>query len=225
MGHTGCTIVEKILSAHSERTVRHGDFVDVFIDARVARDFGGANVVANLRKFGLGVADPRRTFFTFDCNPTGSDQKYTSNQQICRLFAQQQRFRVFDIDKGIGTHIAIDQGLIGPGGTLISTDSHANILGAIGAFGQGMGDVDVAHAFASGTVWFEVPATVRIEFVGTPSPAASPKDLTLAMLRTLGARGLLGLAAELYGKSIEALNLAGRITLASMATEMGESSR
>ena len=221
MGHTGHTIVEKILSVHSERDVQPRDFVDVFIDARVARDFGGANVVANLRKFGLGVADPRRTFFTFDCNPTGSDQKYTSNQQICRLFARENKFRVFDIDKGIGTHVAIDQGLIGPGGTLVSTDSHANILGAIGAFGQGMGDVDVAHAFASGTVWFQVPPTVRIDFVGTPSPAASPKDLTLAMLRDLGARGLLSLAAELYGESIEALNLAGRITLASMATEMG----
>ena len=45
----GKTIVEKILGSHAGRDVRPGDIVDVTIDARVARDFGGANVVKNIR--------------------------------------------------------------------------------------------------------------------------------------------------------------------------------
>jgi len=216
------TLCEKILGAHAgARAVAPGDIVDVGIDVRAARDFGGANVVQNLREHKLGVADPARTFFTFDCNPTGSDQKYAANQQACRVFAREHGIRVFDIDQGIGTHVAIDQGLIGPGGTLVSTDSHANILGAIGAFGQGMGDVDIAAAFAHGRVWFEVPKSVRVEFKGTPSPRATAKDLTLAALKAFGANGLLGYAAELSGEAVEALDLDGRLTLASMATEMG----
>jgi 3-isopropylmalate/(R)-2-methylmalate dehydratase large subunit len=215
------TLLEKILGAHSGRQVKPGDIVDVAIDARIARDFGGANVVQNLREHGLGVADPSRTFFTFDCNPTGSDQKYAANQQLCRQFAREHGIRVFDIDQGIGTHVAIENGLVGPGATLVSTDSHANILGAIGAFGQGMGDVDIAHAFARGRVWFEVPPTVRVLFLGKPSPLATAKDLTLAMLRVFGANGLLGLAAEIEGEAIAGLSLDGRLTLASMATEMG----
>ncbi len=48
-----------------------------------ARDFGGANVVKNMKDFGLSIEDPEKTFFTFDCNPTGSDQKYAVNQHIC----------------------------------------------------------------------------------------------------------------------------------------------
>jgi 3-isopropylmalate/(R)-2-methylmalate dehydratase large subunit len=195
--------------------------VDVAIDARVARDFGGANVVKNLRESGLGIADPARTFFTFDCNPGGSDQRYATNQQICREFARERDIRVYDIDAGIGTHIAIDEGLAVPGSTLVSTDSHANILGAIGAFGQGMGDVDVAHAFAHGRVWFKVPPTVRIILEGTPSAAATPKDITLALLKQLGAAGLLGFAAEIQGGIVESLDVSARVTLASMATEMG----
>ena len=216
------TMIEKILAAHSGRErVIPGEIVDVAIDARVARDFGGANVVKNLLDHGLPVAEPARTFFTFDCNPTGSDQKYAANQQACRVFARERGIRVFDIDSGIGTHVAIDNGLAWPGSTLVSTDSHANILGAIGAFGQGMGDQDIAAAWSFGKVWFKVPGTVRVELAGLPRPGAGPKDVGLALLRHFGAGGLLGCAAELYGEYADSLDLAGRITIASLATEMG----
>ena len=217
----GKTMIEKILGAHAGKDVSPGEIVDLTIDVRVARDFGGANVVKNIRDNGLGIDDPSKTFFTFDCNPGGSDQKYATNQQICRVFAREHSIKIYDIDSGIGTHIAIDEGLAVPGSTLVSTDSHANILGAIGAFGQGMGDVDIAQAFAMGRVWFKVPSSVKITLKGTPSPSATPKDMVLAMLRELGANDLLGYSAEIYGDAVDALGLSDRITMASMATEMG----
>ncbi len=217
----GKTILEKIIAAHAGKEVSPGDIVDITIDARAARDFGGANVVKNIQENGLSVADPSKTLFTFDCNPGGSDQKYATNQQICREFARQQDIGVYDIDAGIGTHLAIDHGHAVPGSTFVSTDSHANILGAIGAFGQGMGDLDIAQAFAYGKVWFKVPPTVKIVLTGLPSEEASAKDITLAMLKKLGASGLLGFAAEVYGDCVDGLGLASRITISSMATEMG----
>jgi len=215
------TMIEKILSAHAGREVRPGEIADVAIDGRTARDFGGANVVGNLEGRGLGIADPEKTFFTFDCNPTGSDQKYAANQQRCRLFARKHGIRVFDIDRGIGTHIAIDEGLAWPGSTFVSTDSHANILGAVGAFGQGMGDLDIAAAWANGKVWFRVPETVLVELEGHPPKGVTPKDVGLALLGYFGAGGLLGAAAEVYGPWVDGLDLAGRVTVASLATEMG----
>ncbi|MBN1163580.1 MAG: 3-isopropylmalate dehydratase large subunit [Candidatus Krumholzibacteriota bacterium] len=217
----GKTIIEKIIGSHAGKDVSPGEIVDIRIDVRVARDFGGANVARNIRENNLGIEDAAATAFTFDCNPGGSDQKYATNQQICRDFAREHSIRIYDIDSGIGTHLAIDKGLAVPGSTFVSTDSHANILGAIGAFGQGMGDVDIAHAFAYGKVWFKVPPTIKLILKGTPSPLAAPKDLVLAMLKVLGANGLLGFAAEVYGEVIEDLGLSGRITMASMATEMG----
>ena len=84
----GQTIIEKIISRHSDHEVHPGEIVDVEIDVRVARDFGGANVVKNLERAGLTVADPGKTLFTFDCNPGGSDQGYASNQQFCREYAR-----------------------------------------------------------------------------------------------------------------------------------------
>ncbi|UCE74489.1 MAG: 3-isopropylmalate dehydratase large subunit [Methanomassiliicoccales archaeon] len=217
----GKTIIEKILGAHAGRDVKLGENVDVIIDARLARDFGGANVVKNIRDNGLGIDDPSKTFFTLDCNPGGSDQKYAANQQICRMFAREQGIKIFDVNRGIGTHVAIEEGLVGPGGTLVSTDSHANILGSIGAFGQGMGDLDVAHAFAHGRVWFKVPPSMKIVLSGRPSENASAKDIVLAMAAKLGANGLLGYSAEITGDVVDSLGLAARITISSMVTEMG----
>ena len=154
------TIIEQIIASHSNQAkVKAGDIVDVFIDTRAARDFGGANVVKNLLENGLTVADASKTIFTFDCNPGGSDQKYAQNQHYCRQYAREKGIRIYDVDAGVGTHLAIDNGLAWPGSTFVSTDSHANIMGAIASFGQGMGDQDIAAAWAKGVVWFKVPAS------------------------------------------------------------------
>ena len=216
------TMLEKILAAHSKyETVKPGDIVDIEIDARVARDFGGANVVKNIRDFGLSIENPEKTFFTFDCNPTGSDQKYAVNQHICRLFARENGIKVFDIDAGIGTHILIEEGFTYPGSTAVSTDSHANILGAVGAFGQGMGDMDIAAAWNKGKVWFKIPESVKINLTGEIPADISAKDIILNLLKIFGANSLLGYSIELYGKSVENLTIDKRITISSMATEMG----
>ena len=51
-------IIEKIIAAHSDKdVVAPGQIVDIGIDARVARDFGGPNVVKNLEEYGLGIDD------------------------------------------------------------------------------------------------------------------------------------------------------------------------
>ncbi|MDF1559219.1 MAG: aconitase/3-isopropylmalate dehydratase large subunit family protein [Bacteroidales bacterium] len=218
----GMTITEKIIASHSRYdTVKPGEIIDIAIDARVARDFGGANVVKNLRDYGLTVADPSKTLFTFDCNPTGSDQKYAVNQHICRQFARNNDIRLYDIDAGIGTHLLIEEGYVWPGATAVSTDSHANILGAVGAFGQGMGDMDIAATWNSGKVWFKVPASARINLTGKLPDNVTAKDVILNLLRIYGANTLLGYSIELYGEAVDEMTLDDRITIASMGTEMG----
>jgi 3-isopropylmalate/(R)-2-methylmalate dehydratase large subunit len=218
----GMTITEKILAAHSRfETVKPGDIIDVFIDVRVARDFGGANVVKHMEENNLSIDDSARTLFTFDCNPTGSDQKYAANQHFCRLYARKNNIRVYDINKGIGTHILIEEGLAYPGVTAISTDSHANILGSVGAFGQGMGDLDIAVSWAKGKVWFKVPESVKLVLTGKLQERVSAKDIILNLLAHFGANKLLGYAVEIYGDIVEKFSLDERITISSMATELG----
>ncbi len=218
----GLTMIEKILANHSSKdVVIPGEIIDIGIDIRAARDFGGPNVVKNLINNNLEIDDISKTFFTLDCYPTTSDPKYATSQQYCRVYAREKGIKVYDVNSGIGTHLVIDKGLVTPGCTFISTDSHANILGSIGAFGQGMGDKDIAAAWASGKSWFKVPKSVKLTFKGKRPKNIYAKDIVLNLLNKFGANTLLGYAVELYGDEDEKLSLDERITISSMATEMG----
>ena len=216
------TIIEQIIQSHTQDEAAAGKIVWMDLDIRSARDFGGPNVVKSFeREYGdTAVEDKAKTFFTFDLCVPACSLKYADNQQICREFARKQGIKVFDVDQGIGSHVLIEEGLATAGKTVVGTDSHLNILGAVDCFGQGMGDVDITFAFKTGKTWFEVPETLRVDIQGTISSAATAKDLTLYILKRLGTEKAALKAVEFYGEAVKDLSLAGRITLCSMVTEM-----
>jgi len=219
----GQTIVEKIISSKSDKPVMAGETALMTIDVRSARDFGGANVVKHLeREYDVDQIDNlENTFFTFDCVVPANNIGYANNQHIIRMFARDKGLKVYDVDAGIGSHVLIEEGHAVPGKTVVGTDSHLNIMGAVGALGQGMGDTDIAFTFKTGKTWFEVPETIRLNLKGSLRAPASAKDLTLAVVKHFGANGALGKVVEVYGDLVDSLELHERITLASMGTEMG----
>ncbi|MDH7511931.1 MAG: aconitase/3-isopropylmalate dehydratase large subunit family protein [Clostridiales bacterium] len=218
----GKTIIEKIIQAHTRDEARAGRIVWMNLDIRSARDFGGPNVVKHYeREYGDSpLADRTKIFFTFDLCAPACLLRYADNQQACRDFALKHGIKVYDVDQGIGTHVLMEEGLAQPNSTVVGTDSHMNILGAVGSFGQGMGDVDIAFAFRTGRTWFEVPETVNVVIKGALKKPVSAKDLTLFLVRELGTKRLALKAAEFYGDAVAGLSLAGRLTLCSMITEM-----
>ena len=218
----GKTVIEKIIQDHTKEEVKPGKIVWMDLDVRSARDFGGPNVVKSYeQEYGdAPVADREKTYFTFDLCVPPCSLKYADNQQICREFARKQGIEVFDIDRGIGSHVLMEEGLAQARMTVVGTDSHMNILGAVGSFGQGMGDVDITFAFKTGKTWFEVPQTGKVLVKGTFSSPTTAKDLILYILKKLGTRKAALKAVEFYGETVRDLTLPGRITLCSMVTEM-----
>ena len=218
----GQTIIEKIIQNHTDDEAKPGRIVWMDLDIRSARDFGGPNVAKHYeREYGSEpVADPAKTFFTFDLCVPACSLKYANNQQICRDFAKKHRITVFDVDKGIGSHVLMEEGLASTGKTVVGTDSHLNILGAVGCFGQGMGDVDITFAFRTGKTWFEVPESLKVTVKGEFAWPTSAKDLTLFILKNLKTEKAALKSVEFFGESIKNLAMAGRITLCSMVTEM-----
>lgn len=216
------TVIEKIIHNHTQQEVSPGKIVWMTLDVRSARDFGGPNVVKNFqREYGEEpVHDGRKTFFTFDLSVPACSIKYADSQQICREFARKKGIKVYDVDEGIGSHVLMEKGHATSGSTVVGTDSHMNILGAVGSFGQGMGDVDITFAFKTGKTWFEVPETVKVVLEGEFQYPASAKDLTLFILSKLGTRKAALRAVEFVGPAAQDLSLSERITLCSMVTEM-----
>ena len=49
-------------------------------------------------------------------------------------------------------------------------------MGAICSFGQGMGDQDIAAAWAKGSIWFKTPLSIKLNFTGTLNKIISAKE-------------------------------------------------
>jgi 3-isopropylmalate/(R)-2-methylmalate dehydratase large subunit len=220
---SGKTIVEKILSEHCDEDALAGDRVWADLDLAVVRDFGGPNVVLEYEKQ-LGdrpVWDPQKIAMTFDYQAPAKVVQVANNQRICREFAAKHGIpHVFDVNAGIGQHVLLERGMVLPGSVIIGTDSHMNLLGAVGSFSTGMGTTDVAAGWATGRLWYRVPETIKITFKGQYQYPASAKDLTLFLVSQVDMSKTIYKALEFYGAPVESLSLAGRLTLASMVTEM-----
>jgi len=95
-----------------------------------------------------------------------------------------------------------------------------NLLGAVGSFATGVGTTDLVGAWCVGELWFKVPETVRVVFTGRYDEPTSAKDLLLYFISQIGTEKANYKAIEFYGEPIDRLSLAGRLTLASMVTEI-----
>ncbi len=215
-------ITEKIFSRASGRRVKPGEYVWANIDLVAMRDFGGPNVVQEYKDNfnGAAVFDNKKVAITFDLHIPPRDEKVARNQQILREFAREKGIRLFDVNTGVGQHILLENGLVKPWNVVVGTDSHMNLLGAVGAAGFGMGTTDIAGALYKGSLWFKVPETIKIVVNGILKYPVTAKDVALFVLKNLGTSGALNRAIEFYGDAIIMMSLSERITLTSMVTEM-----
>jgi len=190
----GKTAIVKIMERAAGRSVSVGERVWCSVNLASARDFGGANCVLQFEKE-MGkdakVWDPDKIAYTFDLQAPSHSEKVSNNQKIIREFAKRQGIRhVFDINHGIGQHVMLEAGLIKPGDVVLGTDSHMNLLGAVGAFATGNGNSDIAAAYINGTCWFRVPETMKIEVTGTFKKGVCMRDLLTRIVGDLGAGGM-----------------------------------
>lgn len=219
----GKTVIEKILSRASRKDVRANHRVWAEVGLVVIRDFGGPNAVLefdNFTKKGK-VKDPDKIAMTFDYQAPAKDMKVAQNQILCREFAKRQGIKnLFDVNWGIGQHVLLERGMIKPGSVVIGTDSHMNLLGAVGSFSSGVGNTDIVAAWYSGKLWFRVPETIKVIFNGNYKEPVSAKDMTLRFVKEIGTDRPNFKSLELCGDPIDNLSLAGRLTLGSMMTEI-----
>ncbi len=219
----GKTIIEKIISEKLGREVKAGERVWVPLDLVVIRDFAGPNAVLQFDEVTGGngrVFDPDKIAITFDYQAPAKVEKVANNQRICRKFAERQGIKhLFDVNTGVGQHTILEAGLVTPGSAIIGTDSHMNLLGAVESFSTGVGTTDIVAGFILGKLWFRVPNSIKVVFNGKLEYPVTPKDLTLFYVKEMGGDGANYLSVEFSGEVIDSLNLAGRLTLASMVTE------
>ncbi|MCB1234311.1 MAG: 3-isopropylmalate dehydratase large subunit, partial [Verrucomicrobiae bacterium] len=114
-----------------------------------------------------------------------------------------------------------EQGITQPGTTIACGDSHTATHGAFGAIAFGIGTTQVRDVLASQTLAMEPLKVRRIEVNGTLRPGVYAKDVTLHIIRVLGAKGGIGYAYEYAGEVFDKMSMEERMTVCNMAIEGG----
>ena len=217
------TISEKILSRASGKPSFADDFVIADIDYAMAHDGTSVLAVKAFKEMGAKkVWNPGRIIIPFDHIAPANNETAAKLQKSIRQWIQEQGILNFsDVGEGICHQVLPEQGFAMPGKLIIGADSHSCTYGAFGAFATGVGATDMAEIFATGRLWLRVPQTIRITVEGKLAKGLSAKDMTLFIIKNVGADGANYKAIEYYGSTISGLSMAERMTLCNMSIEMG----
>lgn len=219
------TATEKILAAHAgcER-VQPGEMIQAKVDLALANDITGPLAIQQFKEIGVDhVADRDMVVFVADHFTPNKDVEAARCCVKIRTFAQQNGLtHYFEGGEGGVEHALLpEKGLIVPGDLVVGADSHTCTYGALGAFASGMGSTDLAAVMATGEVWLKVPGTIKVVFQGKLGKWVEAKDLILFLIGQIGVEGARHCALEFSGEVVDALDMAGRMTIANMVIEAG----
>jgi 3-isopropylmalate/(R)-2-methylmalate dehydratase large subunit len=126
-----------------------------------------------------------------------------------------------DVRQGIVHIIGPEQGFTQPGMTIVCGDSHTSTHGAFGALAFGIGTSEVEHVLATQTLLQKPARNMRVTVAGALPLGITAKDLTLAVIGTIGTAGGTGHVIEYAGEAIRGLSMEGRMTVCNMSIEAG----
>jgi len=220
----GQTIAEKILGrASRSEAVRPGQIVDGEVDLLYMHEM---LAMAMLPFNDIGTAkvwDPAKIVVTLDHWVPPPTPEIAKMHQTIREFCRKQGIQRFhDVgDHGIVHQLIAERGYAQPWDLVIGSDSHTNMVGAVGAFAAGIGATDTAAVMATGRLWLRVPETIRVDIQGTLGNRTGAKDVILKVIGTTGDDGARYAAVEFTGSTVKALPMNERFVLCNMTTEMG----
>lgn len=219
------TITEKILAKAARlKEVKPGQLINAKIDIAMGNDITSALAIEEFRKAGAkNVFDKKKVVLVQDHFTPNKDVKSAEQCKIVREFAREQKIVEYYEAGQVGIeHLLLpEKGIVVPGDVVVGADSHTCTYGALGAFSTGVGSTDFAAVMIRGNLWFKVPETIKLTYKGKLNPWVGGKDLILYTIGQMGVDGALYMAMEFTGKTIGALPMYGRFTMANMAIEAG----
>jgi 3-isopropylmalate/(R)-2-methylmalate dehydratase large subunit len=216
------TIAEKIFSAHADRAAFAGESIVARVDVVMATDGSGPLALEFFQRMGgTRSFDPARVLMVLDHYVPCPNDKVAALQDTMREFCRAGHGVLFEVGEGICHQLLPERGYVRPGGLVIGGDSHSTTYGAFNALGIGVGSSDLAAAIITGRLWFRVPDSIRVVLEGGLAPRVTAKDLSLELLRRIGAGGAIYQSVEFAGAGLAGLRIPDRMTLCNMMAETG----
>jgi len=220
----GLTISEKILArASGKERVVPGDIVDGAVDLLYMHEMLAMALMPFNEIGTMKVWDPDKIVVTLDHWVPPPTPEIAAMHQTIRDFCKKQGIKRFhDVgDHGIIHQLIAERGYAHPWQLVIGSDSHTNMVGAVGAFAAGIGATDTAAVMATGRLWLRVPETLRVDIHGKLGKCTGAKDVILKVIGTTGDDGARYAAVEFSGPTVKGFPMDERFVLCNMTTEMG----
>ena len=226
------TLYQKIVEAHTVKSI-DANTVLLYCDIHFANEYTSPQAFAGLHSRHLPVLSPDSHLCVVDhIIPTHDEEprriydeasltQAKTLQSNCEHFGISAFYGPNSPDQGIEHVVMQEQGLVRPGMVVICGDSHTTTHGALGALGFGIGTSEIEHILATQTLVYRMAGTMRITVNGQLHGDATAKDLVLAVLREISARGALGLVVEWAGEAVQALKVEDRMTICNLTVEAG----
>lgn len=220
---TGFTFAEKALArAAGVEYARAGDVLDVQPDVMFSHDNSAYIRHIFLETGAERIRNPEKIAITLDHAVPAPTTRHAQNHSEIRQWVREQGIRnFFEIGRGICHQVFSEEALILPGEVIFGADSHSTHFGWLGAFGMGVGRTEMAALWATGELWLRVPEALRITLTGRLQAGVTAKDISLRILRELGASGGQYRSVEFAGDAISTLSTDDRAVLPNMMAEFG----
>ena len=224
------TLFDKIWERHLVEVQEDGTCL-LYVDRHLVHEVTSPQAFEGLRMSGRGVRRPDATLAVADHNVPTTDRSKGIEDEESRIQVETlesncaefgiEYLSMDDVRQGIVHIIGPEQGFTQPGMTIVCGDSHTSTHGAFGALAFGIGTSEVEHVLATQTLLQKPARNMRVTVAGALPLGITAKDLTLAVIGTIGTAGGTGHVIEYAGEAIRGLSMEGRMTVCNMSIEAG----
>ena len=224
------TLFDKVWDSHVVKSIKDGPDV-LFIDRHMIHEVTSPVAFLGLKKRGLTVLYPERTFATADHNTPTVNQHLPVADPLSRnqLKALEENAKNYGISywglghkkNGIVHVVGPEYGITQPGATIVCGDSHTSTHGAFGAIAFGIGTSEVEMVLSTQCIMQPKPKKMLITINGSLNEGVTPKDVALFIISKLTTSGATGYFVEYAGEVFRDLSMEGRMTVCNLSIEMG----
>jgi len=224
------TLFDKVWDSHVVKSIKDGPDV-LFIDRHMIHEVTSPVAFLGLKKRGLPVLYPDRTFATADHNTPTVNQHLPVADPLSRnqLKALEENAKNHGISywglghkkNGIVHVVGPEYGITQPGATIVCGDSHTSTHGAFGAIAFGIGTSEVEMVLSTQCIMQPKPKKMLITINGSLNEGVTPKDVALFIISKLTTSGATGYFVEYAGEVFRDLSMEGRMTVCNLSIEMG----
>ncbi|MDO8690789.1 MAG: aconitate hydratase, partial [Dehalococcoidia bacterium] len=215
---------QKIIEAHLlGGQMAPGEEIAIKIDQTLTQDATGTMAYLQFEAMGIDRVRTKLSVSYVDHSLLQTGFESADDHRFLQSVAARYGIYFSRPGNGICHQVHLERFAV-PGATLLGSDSHTPMSGAMGALAIGAGGLDVAVAMAGRPYHLPMPRVTLVRLRGRLRAWVEAKDIILELLRRLTVKGGVGSVMEYGGDGVLTLSVSERATIANMGSELGATS-